>query len=123
MEIELRELMDRSEMLSHIFLGCIPAEDLLAIKEEFIGDKDFKKESATIPVEMKIGGVSVNPKKFFDSLKSQINRLVEEKAGELVNEKLGSEKMRAMQQKLYEYESILESWEKEINWDIDNPLL
>jgi len=28
-----------------------------------------------------------------------------------------------MQQKLYEYESILESWEKEINWDIDNPLL
>ena len=31
--------------------------------------------------------------------------------------------MRDMQNKLYEYEKVLESWEKEINWEVKNPLV
>jgi len=127
MKIEVRQLMDDKEMLSHIFLGCIPREKLIEIKEKFIGtegqEKDWQKESVKIPVEMKIGGVSVNPKEFFDNWKDQMQRIVLEKAQELVAEKLGSKKMREMQDKLYQYEQVLESWEKEINWEVKNPLI
>ena len=62
MKIELKDLMDKNEMLSHIFLGCIPKDKLLKIKKYYIGEKNWKKESMKIPVEMTIGGFSINPK-------------------------------------------------------------
>jgi len=123
MKIEVRDLMDKNEMLSHIFLGCIPHEKLMEIRDKFISEKDWKKESVTIPVEMTIGGVSVNPKEFFDTWKEQMSRIVLEKAQELVAEKIGSKRMRDMQNKLHEYEQVLEEWESEINWDIQNPFI
>lgn len=127
MKIEVRELMSDNEMLSHIFLGCVKKEDLVKIKDKYIGSdkiqKDWRKESVKIPVEMKIGGVSVNPKEFFNTWKEQMQGIILKKAQELVSEKLGSQKMVEMQNKLYEYEEILKSWESEINWDIENPLL
>jgi len=127
MKIQVRELMDDKEMLSHIFLECIKKEDLLKIKDKFIGrdetQKDWRTESVTIPVEMKIGGVFVNPKEFFKTWQEQMQRIVLEKAKELVSEKLGSQKMIEMQNRLCEYEEILKSWEDEINWEVKNPLL
>jgi hypothetical protein len=127
MNVEVKDLMSDNEMLSHIFLGCIPREQLMKIKDQYVGTKgneiDWKKESVTIPVEMKIGDVSVNPKQFFDSWKDQMERMILDKAKELVAEKLGSQKMRDMQQKLYCYEQILDSWEKEINWEVKNPFI
>lgn len=122
MKIEVKDLMNDSEMLSHIFLGCIPREKLSEIREKYIGEKDWNKESVKIPVEMKIGKVSVNPKQFFDSWKDQMQKMILDKAKELVAEKLGSSKMREMQNKLFDYSEILESWESEINWNVENPL-
>lgn len=122
MEIEIKELMDNNEMLSHIFLGCIPREQLLKIKDEYIDDIDWKTESTKIPVEMKIGGVDVNPKQFFDTWKDQMNIMISDKAKALSIEKLGSSTIRNMINKLHEYQDIMEIWEDEINWDIKNPL-
>jgi hypothetical protein len=126
MKIEVRQLVDENEMLSHIFLGCIPIEKLIEIKEKYIGkdgeEKDWQKESVKIPVEMKIGGVSVNPKEFFDNWKEQMQRIVLEKAKELVSEKTGSGKLMELQNKLNQYQQILEYWETEINWEVENPL-
>lgn len=123
MKIEVKTLMDDNEMLSHIFLGCIPHDKLKEIKDKFIGEKDWKNESVKLPVELKIAGVGVNPKDFFDSWKNQMQRIILEKAQELVAEKLGSKKMRDMQDKLYEYEQVLKSWEEDINWEVKNPLI
>lgn len=123
MKIEVKQLMDENEMLSHIFLRCIPREKLIEIQDKFIGEKDWNNESVKLPVELKIAGVGVNPKDFFDSWKSQMQRMILEKAQELVAEKLGSKKMRDMQDKLYEYEQVLNSWENEINWTVKNPLI
>lgn len=115
--------MDSNEMLSHIFLGCIPIEQLEQIRDTFVGEKDWNKESVKIPVEMTIGGVSVNPKKFFDTWRNQMEEMVLKEATKLVSEKLGSKKMGDMQDKLYEYEQVLKSWEDDINWDVKNPLI
>lgn len=127
MKIEVRQLMDENEMLSHIFLGCIPTKQLIQIRDKYVGVDcnaiDWRKESCTIPVEMKIGGISVNPKEFFDTWKDQMERMILDKAKELIAENLGSKKMRDMQQKLYDYEQILQSWESEINWEVQNPLI
>jgi hypothetical protein len=121
MKIEVRQLMDDNEMLSHIFLGCIPHEKLMQIRNKF--DADWRSESCKISVDLKIGGISVDPKNFFDSWRNQMQNLISEKAEELVAEKLGSKKMRDMQDKLNEYEEIMKSWESDINWDIDNPFI
>ena len=123
MKIEVKTLMSENEMLSHLFLGCIPRDQLIIIKDKFIGDKDWQKESVKIPVELKIGGVSVNPKAFFDSWRDQMQEIVLTQAQELVAEKLGSQKMRDMQNKLNEYEQVLKSWEEDINWEVKNPLI
>ena len=121
MEIEVRELMSENEMLSHIFLGCIKAKELRLIRDKFIAGKDWQNESVKIPVEMKIGGVSVNPKEFFDEWKNQMQGLILERAKNLVAEKL-SDKVFEIQSQLNQYEEILKSWESEINWEVDNPL-
>ena len=124
MKVELRELMDENEMLSHIFLGCIPKEKLLQIKDKYVGEeKDWQKESTKIPVEMKIGGVSLNPKDFFDSWKNQMQRMILEKAQELVAEKLGSKVLQEYQYKLSRLEDVFREWEKETNWEVENPFI
>jgi len=123
MKLEVRELMDNNEMLSHVFLSCIPTDKIIDIREKYVAGKDWQKESVKIPVEMKIGGVDVNPKEFFKNWQRQMTTMIEENATVLVAEKLGSTKMRDMIDKLTEYESILEDWESEINWEVENPLL
>jgi len=122
MEIEVRELMDDNEMLSHIFLGCINREDLKIIKDKYIGAKNWREESVKIPVEMKIGSINVNPKEFFNEWKNQMQKIILEKAQELVANNL-STKMYKLQDTLSEYEQILKSWEKDINWQVENPLI
>jgi hypothetical protein len=127
MKIELRELMDENEMLSHIFLGCIPSEILMEIRDKYVGtdgnEKDWQKESVKIPVEMKIGGHSVNPKAFFDEWKNQMQQLILEKAQDLISQKLGSKKISEMIDKLFQMGEIFKSWESEINWEVKNPLI
>ena len=127
MKVEVKELVDENEMLSHVFFNCISEENIIKIKEKYIGkegeEKDWQKESVKIPVEMKIGGVPLNPKAFFDAWKEQMQRLILEQAKELVSEKLGSKKINELQNKFYEIENILSTWEKDINWDVKNPFI
>lgn len=123
MDFEIRELMSDHEQMSHIFLGCIPIEQLREIKTKYEKPGgNWRKDGTTIPVDMTIGGIPVNPKKFFDSWRNQMQRLINDEAKKLVTKKLGSQKMRDMRDKLNEYEQVLKSWEKDINWDAKNPL-
>lgn len=121
MKIEVRTLMNKNEMLSHIFLGCIERKDLEKIKDKYIGEKDWQKESVKIPVEMKIGGVSVNPKSFFDEWKKQMHDIISEEATKLVSEKIGSGRLSDIQYRLSAVEEIVNWFEKEITWDTKNP--
>lgn len=113
--------MDDNEMLSHIFLSCLTQEQLEKIKEKFVGERDWKKTSVQIPVEMKIGGVSLNPKAFFDAWRNQMQTLIGEKATALVAEKMGSEKMRDIQTSVDNIANALEYFEREITWQSENP--
>lgn len=127
MGIQVKDLMSDNEILSHIFLGCIPREQLMQIKKQFFDQKetgkDWRKDSITIPVEMKIGGVDVNPKAFFDTWRNQMKELILKEARNIASEKLGSQKMRELRDMLYEYEQVLKSWEADINWEVKNPLI
>ncbi len=127
MEISVKDLMDDNEMLSHIFLGCIPRQELVEIKEKYIGvdgeEINWQEKSVTIPVTMTIGGVDVNPKEFFDEWKIQMKEIVSKEATKLISDKIGSGKMKDLQVKLQEYEQVLNSWEEDINWDVENPFL
>lgn len=124
MKIEVRELMDDNEMLSHVFLGCVPSDELIKIRDKYLNPTiDWRTESVKIPVDLKIGGVSVNPKAFFDNWKDQMQGIILREAKKLVSEKMGASRLRSIQSKLSEYEAILENWENDINWDVPNPFL
>lgn len=108
-------------MLSHIFLRCIDWKDLEKIRDKYIGEKDWEKESVKIPVEMKIGGVSVNPKSFFDEWRNQMKDIVSEAATKLVSEKVGSTRLSEIQHRLLAMENIVKWFENEITWDAKSP--
>lgn len=121
-EYEVRELMDDNEIMSHIFLTCIPKDVLIEIRDKYIGEADWEKESVKIPVSLKIAGVDVNPKEIFKEWENQMDDMILRKAKELVAENL-SEKVTDIQNKLYGFHEIFKEWEKEINWQSDNPLI
>lgn len=120
MNIEVRELMNDNEMLSHIFLGCIPREQLESIRDKYVGDIDWQKESVKIPVTMNIGGVDVNPKDFFDNWKSQMGRIIKDEASKMLSDKMGSEKMVELANKIIGLSEVIDSMESEINWEVPN---
>lgn len=127
MLVEVKDLMDHNNMLSHLFFECVPKETLIKIKEKYIGkkgeEKDWQVESVKIPVNLTIGGYKVNPKAFFDAFRNQIVDMINKEAVKLVSEKMGSEKIRDIQNSLNSFTSILEDWEEQINWVVPNPFL
>lgn len=125
MEIEVKELMNDNNSLSHIFIGCMSREEITAVRDKFVGvkgnAKDWRIESVTIPVEMTIGGIPVNPKEFFKSWENQMNRMISAKATHLLSEKVGSQKMQELTSRMQDLENILKEFESEITWEVENP--
>lgn len=121
MKIEIRELVEGSSFLSDIFFECIPEEKLIQIRDKFCGDKDWQKESVKVPVELKIGGVSVNPKIFFTLLTEQIDNMVLEKAKIVTSKQIGSRKLSELAGRIYELEDIIKYFETNIKWEVENP--
>lgn len=122
MEIEVRQLVDENEMLSHIFLGCISKEELRQIKDKFIGEVDWKEESCKIPVTMTIGGVDVNPKNFFDEWRNQMQKIVEKEANRILKQQL-SGRLTDLIKPIQQIEQVFDYWVTEVNWEVKNPLL
>lgn len=124
-EIDVRTLMSENEMLSHIFFECLTREQVVELKNKYVGTGesavDWRKTLVTIPFELKIGGIEVNPKAFFDNWVDQMERIVSEEATKLLAQKMGSEKIRELKEKLDNIENVFSSWEEEVNWDVKNP--
>ena len=118
MEYTLEELLDRNEMMSHMFLSCMPHDELMQIKDK---QGDLSNDEFDINIEMKVDGFSVNPKEFFSKFEREFDRHVEGKAREIVREKL-SGAMDDLAGKINEMTSVVGEWETEINWDVKNPL-
>jgi len=128
MKIEVREILRGNDVLSRLFYSCLTIDQMQMIRNENWKDKDWKTESCTIPVEMKIAGVDINPKAFFDNWNSQMNRLIADKASQLVKENYEekihiSKTLSEMQNKISDYQQIVDSWESEINWTVPNPMI
>lgn len=112
-------LLDKDEILSHVFLECLGHEECEKIAAQVT---DENREDFEVDIELKIAGKSVNPKKFFDVFANQYDRLLREEATKLVKEQL-SEKFRDISNNLIEMEEVVDNWAENINWQIDNPLI
>lgn len=119
MKFTIKQLVDDKEMLSHIFLECIPHEQLMQIKDRA---GDWEENKYAVEVKLNIGGFDVNPKKFFDKFYEQYKRICKEEADKMIKEKF-SGKLSNFQDKFYEMEQVVKSWEEEINWEVKNPLI
>lgn len=112
------DLLDDNNILSHVFLECLSAEQSkrIADKSLLMSEKEIKKRK--IEVELIIDGESVNPKAFFDLFEKQYEEIVKKEATRLVKEQV-SEKFSDIADKIRAYEEITEEWADEINWKGD----
>ena len=115
------ELLNKNEIMSHIFLECLP-EDLsnkIADKSNSMSPEGVKKRK--IEIALVIEGVSVNPKPFFNLFTDQYDNLVKETATEIVKEQT-SGKLEEVSNKIFEINEIMNSFAEDINWQVDgNP--
>jgi len=115
-----KELLDRDDIMSHVFLNTCPPELVEKIAKENEGMDKEDVEKREIEIELKIGGEVVDVKKFFGMLKDQYSGYVEREATEIVKNQT-SEALKDMHYKIEEVTSVLEGWSKEVNWDVPNP--
>lgn len=117
-----KDLLSRDHILSHFFLNCISEENLAKIAEENKNLPEEKIRAREIEIEVKVNGISVNPKKFFDLFSDQYEDCVKREAKKMVKEQL-SEKFSEISDKLDEYRNITQQWAEDINWQSDNLLI
>jgi hypothetical protein len=133
MKYNLRKdlLTSDNTMLSHLFLDCMASDNdfLNKMGKDFKSKSEEEREKVEVEIELIINGVSVNPKNFLDHLDTHIDtylksfdKMIAKKATQLVEKKLSSKAWELMD-KLNDFVEILDSWEKDINWDIENPLV
>jgi len=113
-------LLNDNNILSHVFLNCLPSglAEKIAAENETMEKEDIEKRE--IEIELKIAGESVDPGKFFKRLENQYDELLKEAATHILKEQT-SEKFQEISYKLNEFEEIINSWAEEINWDVKNP--
>jgi len=127
MKYQLKDLLDQTNILSHIFLNCVTTEALEKIAEEGVklaeeGKTHKEIMERGVEIELTVNGKSINPKKFFDLFNDQHTDCVKRQATELVKEQL-SEKFSEISDKLEEYKKVTEQWAEDINWNTENLLL
>ena len=114
------ELLNDNNIMSHIFLTCLPQDLSVKIAGESSAMPREKIEKRTIEIALVIEGVSVNPKPFFNLFVDQYDDLVKKTATEIVKEQT-SEKLTEVSNKIFEINDIMNSFAVDINWEVDNP--
>ena len=112
-----KDLLDHNNILSHLFLSSVPKEmvDPIAARLQTMALEDEDEE---VNIEVLINGVSVNPKAFFDKFSDQYEDMLKRHMMELWQEKKNN-----VFYKMDEISEVLDSWSKDINWDVKNPFL
>ena len=112
-----KDLLDHNNILSHLFLSSVPKEmvDPIAARFQTMALEDEDEE---VNIEVLINGVSVNPKAFFDKFSDQYEDMLKRHMMELWQEKKNN-----VFYKMDEISEVLDSWSKDINWDVKNPFL
>lgn len=113
-------LLNPKNPLSHVFLECMTREELRLISAKGKAMSEEEAKNRKLEVKLTIDGISVNPEKFFNLLTDQWERAINDKAQELVNEKL-REPFLNIANKLHDMEQVVSSWAEEINWQAPNP--
>ncbi len=114
-----KEVLKDDNILSHVFLNCLPADLCTKIADENKGKTREEIESRDVDIELLINGHSVDPKKFFDLFHEQFDDMVKRCATKIVQEQV-SDKFAEISNKLDEYKNITEYWAKDINWEVNN---
>lgn len=114
MKYTIKELLDNNEIMSHLFLNCVPQEKL-----EEIAKREGTIDSKKVNIEMKVDGNSINPREFFRIFIDQYDYMVKEAATKIVKEQT-SQAFKNITDRLYEYEQITNEWANDIDWQVDN---
>ncbi len=115
----IKDIVRSENILSSVFLNCLSKENLDKIALENHNLTEKEREAREIEIELKINGISVDPKKFFDLFADQHADMVKRRAKEMVEEQV-AEKFSEITDKLEEYRKLINTWAKNINWPDDS---
>lgn len=111
MRINITDELDKDTLLSHIILHNMST----SVAEQMIKN-GTTNEGVVIDVKITANGIELDLKEFIDYWQSQVDRIIHEKAAELVREKFAdiNDMLYDLEQRMEpEIEKRLEDWEKE----------
>jgi len=127
MKFKMSDLTIRNadSMVSHVFLNCVDLNsDLPDRYQQF--KKDHPTEQMEVDMTLLIDGSEVPVDIFFDVLWKQYSSLIKEEANNLLEKKMAgafSDKINEMTDTLANCQDVINSWAKEIDWEVQNPFI
>jgi ribosomal protein L33 len=113
-QFTVAELVDHKELVSHMFLTCVPKEKLEAIAKR-VGD--WEKNKTSIKIDVIVDGEPIDTREFFNLFHEQAEKLVRTEAKELLAEQC-SDMLDHFQSRMQALGEIMVDLEKNFNWDI-----
>lgn len=122
MKVKMKDALDIHNILSHVFLECTPNKVLEKIAAEKRKLPPEEQADFTFDLKVTINGHNVDPKRFFNIIKDQWEKLVQEEATNIVRTQIG-DKFNDIVNKLQDTEQVIDGWVGEINWEVTNPFI
>lgn len=116
MEVKMKDLYSKSNVLYCVFIKYLDEFDSFRDKD---GNK-IEDTNAVINIELKIGGVSVNPENFFQDYLERTHDLIIKEAEELVSARCGSDRMNELIDSMKSIQEELSYMEQTIDWNKGN---
>lgn len=123
-----KELLSESNILSHVFMECVPKKmlDKIADDTKKAMDADTNltteevQENRVIEIKLFIEGEEVDLRKFFDTLWEQYETIVKKTATSMVQEQT-SDKLNEISDQIMQLRECADDLTKQINWEVENP--
>jgi len=115
----MSEIVEGKTLLSHCIMEEVHKTDWFdKMPKRRKGMSDEEIENETVELRLTLNGERISVVKFFDKVESQLERMIKEKATELVKEQT-SEKLADITNKIFELNEVTDHLATSINWDID----
>lgn len=83
MKYKVKELLDKNNTVSHLFLDCVgDSVDGTNVVSLIISEKDYSMETSEVDIQLTVNGHEIKIDNFLDHLSEEYFRLIDEKAKE-----------------------------------------
>lgn len=112
----IQELVSNNEIMSHLFLECVPSGTLKKIAEDA---GDWEKNKYSVKIQLLVEGKPIDTRPFFKLFYDQYSNMVEKKAKQILAER-SVEKLEEVMNKVQEFSQMIQYCIDDIDYKVEN---